>query len=609
MVVRIFAFWTAWFAVARALFLAYEWRQTRTLDLRLLTGLWTHGVPMDLAAAAYLTIVPWLLMVLLGRARPHVIRRALAAYFALTIATAALITVSDLQLFIEWRYRLDGTLIHFLSTPDEALASSASAPWVSLSCILVVLTAVSFLAAYRWLLRPPVALTPIGWGGALIPVALGVTLVVPVPRALPWGQLHAESAPFSANEFANEAALNATWHFAHATLRAMADPTDNPYAVLAPTDARAVVDSLLQPAHARRRSLLRIRRPNVVLIVWESLTAKVVERLGGARGVTPQFDRLTHDGVLFDSIFASAGRTAPGLVALLSGFPAPPHEQILHALHKVTSLPMLSVLLQAAGYGTSFSYGGDLGFANLRAYTDAGRFQRVLSEEAFPSRERSSKWGVPDHVVFGRVLADLAQERRPFFATVATLSSHEPFDVPVPPVFPGADDDTLFLNAHHYTDASLGAFIDAARRQPWWDSTLVIIVADHGSPRPVPPLVADEPAPDRYHIPMLWLGGALAVRDTVIHTVGSQVDLAPTLLAQLGQPADPFRWGKNLLASGNGFAYFAYHDGFGFVDPHGWVIYDELAHRATGSEGYGSARLEREGEAMLQTSFADYLSR
>jgi len=625
LLLRIFLFWVTWFVVARLIFLGYEWPLTRTLEAPLLTGLWLRGMRLDLSAAAWLTVIPWIAIAWRSARRADQCQRFLTGYLAVAILATSLITVADLQLFVEWRYRLDATLIHFLRTPDEALASSASAPWLPLGTILILLITTSWLAARVILARPLTDVTvgrapsdgvprsvPMAWR----PLVLGAALLVPLRGGVQGAPLSPRYAAFSSNDFANQAALNATWHFAHAALRDARQPLGNPYREMPAAEAQRLTDSLLAPSAVAVPNggspLLRIAHPNVLLITWESLTAKLVGRLGGVPGVTPQLDRLSHDGILFDSLFASAGRTAQALVAVLGSYPAQPHQQVLDLPQVVASLPVLSRALEQGGYHSAFYYGGDLEFSNFRTLTTHAGFTRVVDQDAFAPDDRRSRWGVPDGLVLQRTLSDLASLPRPFFTQVLTLSSHEPFDVPEAPAFAGGGDDTLFMNAHHYSDASVGAFIGAARQQPWWDSTLVIIVADHGSPRPVPDSIVNERIPDRYRIPMLWLGGALAVRDTVIHTVASQLDLTPTLLTLVGQEraALDFRWGKNILARRDGgFAYFPYHDGFAYIDAAGWLVYDELAGKIVQAGGAGGARHQRFGSALLQAAYDDFLAR
>jgi len=380
--------------------------------------------------------------------------------------------------------------------------------------------------------------------------------------------------------------------------------------VLPADDARSVVDSLYASADADAVSLLRMPRPNVILIIWESFTAKVVARLGGLPDATPQFDRWSRRGVLFDSLFASGERSAQGLVSILSGFPSVPNDAIMTRPLKAAALPQLGRSMRGAGYHTSYYYGGELAFANMKAYLRHGGFDRLSGVEDYQRRERNSKWGAHDHVVLAHTLRDIQRESRPFFTTVFTLSSHEPFEVPVPPTFAGADLSTQFVNAHHYTDASIGQFLDAASRQPWWDSTLVVIVADHGSPLPAARNGAPESVVNRHHIPMLWVGGALRVRDTVVHRIAASTDVAPTLLAQLGIPPTGFRWGRNLLTTRDeAFSYFAHNDGFAYIDRSGWLVHDERGRRTIEQSGRAGAAQLRGGSALLQASFADYLAR
>ncbi|MGH7635526.1 MAG: LTA synthase family protein, partial [Gemmatimonadaceae bacterium] len=231
-------------------------------------------------------------------------------------------------------------------------------------------------------------------------------------------------------------------------------------------------------------------------------------------------------------------------------------------------------------------------------------------EQDFDRRDWSSKWGAHDHVVLGRLLADSRGFRRPFFATLFTLSSHEPYDVPMQPVIPGNTEQVHFLNAHIYADRSIGNFIAAASRESWWDSTLVVIIADHGHPLPKLPPLPGESASQLYHIPMLWLGGALAVRDTVISVVGSQVDVAPTLLAQFGRPHAQYKWGKNLLAADvRPFAFFSYLDGFAWVDSHGRLVYGYNTRQVMQhTPGAGEGQL-RAGEAYQRLTYQDFLGR
>jgi phosphoglycerol transferase MdoB-like AlkP superfamily enzyme len=619
--VRYYGFWVVLFAAARLLFMLYYHSRTAALGSSLVLGSMLHGMRMDLSAAGYLTVIPALLLAASAWSPLESVRGIIKVYSWVMIAVVALLTVGDLGIFEAWGFRLDATPLQFIGTPHEMLISTESAPILSLALILLSFTIVAALL-FRLVVRSAArndAAMPRGSrafapGLATLAVMLLATalLVIPIRGGLQWTPLNQSSVYFSSSEFANQAALNVEWNFVRSLTYGRKAPESNPYTEVPASEARGVVDSLVAIGSAPGAPLLTISRPNVILLIWESLTAKVVGRLGGVSGVTPSLDSLSHQGILFDSLYASGDRSAQGLVAILSGFPTLPHVQIMNTPNKAAELPSLSRSFDDAGYTTSFYYGGELAFANIKAYLINARFDRIIGEDAFAKSDRNSKWGAHDHVVLARLLADVPELPRPFFTTIFTLSSHEPFEIPTAPRFPGNDSESEFLSAHAYTDQSVGAFIRAAERQPWWDSTLVVIVGDHGHPLPRVHPSDGEQASARYHIPMLWLGGALAVRDTVIHRIGSQTDLARTLLDQLRFASDDYRWGRDLFATGTGgasFAFFSYLDGFGFVDQRGRLVYDAIGRRVTQRAGAAGPPEVRAGLSWLRGAYQSYLDK
>jgi phosphoglycerol transferase MdoB-like AlkP superfamily enzyme len=608
---RYIAFWFLFFALLRIVFLAYHRAETASLDAATIAGVLVRGARMDISAASYLALVPVILLAFAPLISERALALVLRTYSYLGIFIASLLAAVDLELFAKWGSRVDATLLPYLRTPREAAASAESSPVALLALLMIALIALG-VWGYRRMVERHVAEAA---GGRLLRTALpllltGLLLLVPIRGGLQWTPLNPSSTYFSHDDFANQAGLNVAWNFLHSlTLRDYR--TTNPYASAIPQpEARLLVDSLLHTTDGTTRPLLRMPRPNIILIIWESATAKVVKRLGGLPGVTTHFDSLSHTGVLFDAIYASGNRSAKGLAAILSGWPAQSNAPILSSPARAARLPGLAADMTRAGYHTSFYYGGELEFADFKSYLVAHGFDRIIGEQDFDRKDWSSKWGAHDHVVLARLLSDTRTAARPFFTALFTLSSHEPYDVPMAPVIGGTSGEAHFLNAHVYADRSIGTFIANASREPWWDSTLVVIIADHGHPLPKLPAPAGELASQLYHIPMLWLGGALAVRDTVITVVGSQVDVAPTLLAQLGLSHASYKWGKNLLATDvQPFAFFSYLDGFGWVDARGRLVYSYNTHQIMQRTPGADERAVRAGEAYQRLTYQDFLGR
>ena len=350
-----------------------------------------------------------------------------------------------------------------------------------------------------------------------------------------------------------------------------------------------------------------ILKPNVIVIVWETLSSKVVGCLGGIAGATPNFDRLSKEGILFTHAFASGDRTDKGIVAVLSAFPAQPIASIVQEPKKAEKLPILSKDFRQNGYHTSFFYGGELAFAGMQSYLINGEFERLITKNNFSQAECSSKWGAFDHIVYGKMATELATMPQPFFSTILTLTSHEPFEIPEgwahPEYGKKSDEDSHFANSQYYADAAFGKFIDEAKKQSWWQNTVIVVVGDHGAR-----LINTKSAVDNFRTPILWLGGALNQQGVLKNDVVSQLDIAHSLLAQCEIDAKKYTWSKNMFSTDNQhFAYCAFKDGFGFFNNEKQLIFDNIGKQIVESQGVMSDDFIRKGKAMQQMTFEDYL--
>ena len=263
-------------------------------------------------------------------------------------------------------------------------------------------------------------------------------------------------------------------------------------------------------------------------------------------------------------------------------------------------------ILNENGYVSSFWYGGDINFANINSYLINSGFSQIINKEDFSPEFYNSKWGVHDHVLFNTLRDSMAVMEEPFFRVVLTLSSHEPFDVPMEPVFEGRDELSRFRNSVYYTDRALGNFIDWAKTTEWWKKTLVILVADHCRLSYPEDLVYSE---NVFRIPMLWLGGAVQNPGTRVDRIGSQVDIPLVLANQMGLSAE-FPFSKDFLSEGSPeFAFYVYNEGFGFITDSSKVIYDHKLGQAVLSEGINPGRNLKLGKAFLQVLYDDYMKR
>jgi phosphoglycerol transferase MdoB-like AlkP superfamily enzyme len=561
---------------------------------------------MDFSMAAYLSVIPFFLVSFSNFIKKSRLENWIFSYTFLIVLITNLIIVVDLEVFNTWGYHLDATPLRYLKTPREAWASVGSSPLLQLFISFLILLTVASLIVYRIITR-----NIDNWNYIdnipFIPVSILITLAlfIPIRGSIGISPMNQSTVYFSTNNFANIAAVNPTWNFFSSLTNGSYDKV-NPYTYLPKEELANNIKELYENSDKTTRVLRNdIKKPNVLIIIWESFTKKVTQQKINNQEVTPRFNELKKEGIYFADIYASGDRTDKGITAILSGYPAQPTASIITEPSKSAKLPVLSKDFEINGYSTDFYYGGEIEFANIKSYLYSSDFQKIVSKQDFESKYWNSKWGAHDDVVFRKFLNDHTNINQPFFSTIMTLSSHEPFEIPIPDTFEGENEQTKFMNAMYYADQSLGNFIDSAKQQPWWNNTLIIIVADHGHRIPETGKKVDE-----FKIPMLWLGGALAKQGVEVPQIASQIDISSTLLNQLGINAYGYNWSKNIFdPKTKHWAFFSFNNGFGFIQPKSQIVFDNVGKKMIQLNGSMNTHDIDLGKSLMQRMFQDYLDK
>lgn len=583
-------------AIEKPLFLLWYHAQAAEASAAELALVVWNGLKLDQTVAGYITALP-LLVVLAALWIPgRWSRSVLKGYLLVIAAVSATAFAANLALYEYWAFPLDSSVLQYLASPKEALASVTAG-----QLLLQLLVAAAVFGGMAWCylrvlrLYDPARRSTHRAGSTLVLLLAAGVLFLPIRGGVSVATANVSKVYFSGRMFLNHAAVNPLFSF----LSTLSDGDDALYEYeFFPEPERAAIFEPLRgdlPAGIGTDTLLRTRRPNVVLFLVESFGRSTVDERVGGEPVAPEFQRLKGEGVYFDNLFANSFRTDRGTVAVLSGFPAQTKMSVMKLPVKSQRLPSIARSLRREGYATSFYYGGDLNFTNTASYLYGTGFDRLTWQKDLHFDAPTSKWGYADDVVIDaftdHVLAEAASQR-PFFAAVLTLSSHEPFDVPF------AKFDDPMLNAMAFTDACLGRFVERVRQTPVWDDLLVILIADHAYPYPYG--IANSDAL-RHRIPMLWLGGAVR-RPAVVETYGSQSDLAATLLAQLGIAHGDFLFSRDLFDPARPkFGYWCFNNGFGVADAGGTTIFDCTSARVISPDS--TAAQLRDGKAMLQTTY------
>lgn len=293
-------------------------------------------------------------------------------------------------------------------------------------------------------------------------------------------------------------------------------------------------------------------KPNVVLVIMESMSAQKMGRYGNPKQLTPFMDSLATQSLTFDSIFTTGIHTFAGVYSTLFSHPVVKRK---HPLHKVVPMSGIASTLKSHGYSTIYFTTHDKGFDNVEQFLQANDYDRIVSKDDYPPDRILSALGVPDDYLYEHAVGDLDglhKKGSPFFAAIMTGSDHGPYVIPS--YFKPKNEDPI-LGVVEYVDWSVQKFLRMAAQKPWFDNTIFVFVADHGTS-----LDKRYDMPLSYlHSPLIFYAPQLLGAPQARKQLGSQVDVYPTIMGMLKLPYINNTFGIDLFQEQRPFA-FAYAD-------------------------------------------------
>jgi phosphoglycerol transferase MdoB-like AlkP superfamily enzyme len=557
-----------YFLVLQAAFILFSYGEVKDVPLSHILYAFRSGLGLNLSAGTYCTIIPVLLVFASSIVKSNASKLTLWVTTFL-LCCCFLIYSIDLALYHNWGTRINGKALWYLQFPGTVSASAGSIGHLKF-IITVLLVSILFWVCYiRNFNRTPfVKKQPFNLSISFL-IIIGL-LFVSLRGGISGRPIGKGQSYYSKYPVLNYAAINGFWNFFDIVSHYKSQ--GNPYKFFNQVEIQSFQSEFSQKYFQNALKISSVERPNLLFVYLESWGADVVGCLNGQPNVTPGFDALSKDGLLFNNFYSTGFRTEQGLMASLSGFPAQAQAYPMEDMDRFENYPNLIRDLSSAGYYTSYFTGGNPQFANTDVYLQSAGIDKI-NKELLAKAKRKSAWGALDEETFDWVLNSLTNQPVPFFSTMVTLTSHEWFEAPVTKLFTEKDAVAAnYKNTVHYTDSCLRDFIFKAKKQKWHANTLIVIMADHACNYPLNRSMND---PERYHIPMIITGGALKneYRGTINSNYGGHLSIPALVCNELKIKPEKFKLSTSIFSE-NSIAYFTYDHGFGVLSNKDFVVYD-----------------------------------
>ena len=575
---KLLLFWLLLFHAMRLFFVLHNFSKVSDAGWLEVSKAFFYSFRLDVTAAAILSILPFLFYILWKVSGSRIVKIIFLSIFTTVVMLVVFLSAGEINVYPEWNHKLSSRVFTHLANPDEVgrTASWKMVFWFVFYAVLGLLSA-RFLS--KWLFKKDkIETLQITWSNG-IGSSLSFFILAPILVLLARGGLqpipiNIDAAYYSNASVANDLSVNTTYNFGKSYLLYLRSNLDDVFPTMNKDKALSIKNKLYATESDTSLQVIKNTRPNIIFVVLEGWSANAMKSLTGNGGVTPYFDKMANDGLLFTRFYANGGTSEIGNATIFGGFPALPEISMSMQPSKHRKLPALNEDLEKLGYSSGYVFSGDLKYGNIGSFfTDHG-FDNVQDENDFPSGLTKGRLNYYDEDLYSFLLKNINASKQPFLQCAFTGSTHSPYDYPIRKnqTYKGAEEE--YMNSMIYADESLHDFIEKCKKQSWYKNTLFVFVADHGH---TTPKQSDPNQGNYFHIPLLFYGEVLKpeYRGHKIDIVGSQNDIVATLLSQMNVNNQHYPWSKNLLnPTTKSFALHTVTRGYGWITEDGNVSYN-----------------------------------
>lgn len=532
------------------------------------------GIRFDLVITGYIMLLPAIVLFVIEWFNKKVlwIEKIIFYWIFIFFNLTFIICAADIPYFNQFFTRFSIRAFDWINSPKFVFSMIIQEPRYFTIVIPLIILIIIFYKILQIILKTktPIHYTP--WGLKLLISILTISLILLGIR----GRIQLKSpirvgtAYFCNNSFLNQLGLNPAFTLVHSYIQ---DKKNKNIPFADDLESIKVVQKWLNIKQQIYNSpiarnicpdTLLLSKPNVVLIIMESMSAAKMGRFGNQDNLTPFLDSLSYQSYFFENIYSAGIHTHNGIFGTLFSFPS---LYSRHNLKIINEYYGISNVLRSNGYSTTYFTTHDGQFDNVEGFLRANGFENIINQSNYPITEIKSTLGVPDDYMFRfslPIIDKLSKQNKPFFVTFLTASDHGPYMVPE---YFRPHSKEITKQTVEYADWSLKLFLESASKKKWFSNTVFVFIADHGSPIHA----MYDISLDYHHIPFIIYTPKILGKSKTISNIGGQIDVFPTIMGILRIPYINNTLGIDLLREKRPYIYINHDDKMGVLDKD-WLL-------------------------------------
>lgn len=529
------------------------------------------GIRFDVVISGYILLFPAFVMFTLDilRVKSNVVTKFFFYWIFILFTIAFAIAAADIPYFNQFYDRFSVGAFEWFDNLDFVFMMIIQEPRYFLIIIPFIVFDVLFFIYLKRIFKKAQGMKKVNifLNITISLLFLGVMFLGIRGRIEKKSPIRIGTAYFCENPFLNKLGLNPVFTLMRSWLDTMDSKNDVINLIDKNTSIKNVqlylgIDSVCYNSPIARKVVpdtVQQRKPNVVIVIMESMSAAKIKRYGNTDNLTPFLDSLSYNSKCFDNIYTAGKHTFNGVFSTLFSFPALYRQ---HPMENIREFGGISSALLQNGYSTTYFTTHDSQFDNVEGFLRANGFQNIVSQKDYPLSEVKTTLGVPDDYLFRHsipIINKLSEKDKPFFVTFMTASDHGPFYIPE---YFHPKSDEIRKQIVEYADWSLRKFLTLASKEAWFDNTIFVFVADHGAAINA----SYDIALNYFHSPLIIYSHNENFATEAYEKIGNQIDIFPTVMGLINQPYVNNTLGIDLLKQDRKYAIFNDDDKIGIID-------------------------------------------